>query len=142
MASTSASKIKLQQTISTRLWTGSTTTSDAHTSGARIRRPTASILHTIQSCMTNQATCSTRQAQTSKKKKSGKPHDRPQHRSSAVQGRKSTQPHTPTVLSPRFFSRTATNIIIEADKNLGPCIMEQEAYIQRCIEEHLGDSAT
>ena len=31
-------------------------------------------------------------------------------------------------------------IIIEADKNLGPCILEQETYIRRALEEHLGNT--
>ena len=30
-------------------------------------------------------------------------------------------------------------IIIEADKNLGPCILEREHYIRRAFEEHLGN---
>ena len=32
--------------------------------------------------------------------------------------------------------------MIEADKNLGPCILEREDYIRRCIEEHLSDAKT
>ena len=31
-------------------------------------------------------------------------------------------------------------IIIEADKNLGPCILERETYIRRALEEHLGNT--
>ena len=54
----------------------------------------------------------------------------------------------PPNLTPRqysllvFFKNSDLYIVIEANKNLGPCIMERETYIRRVIEEHLGDSAT
>ena len=37
------------------------------------------------------------------------------------------------------FRESNEYIIIEADKNLGVCILEREYYIHRAIEEHLGD---
>ena len=40
-----------------------------------------------------------------------------------------------------FFKDSDVYIIIEADKNLGVCILEREYYIRRAIEEHLGNSA-
>ena len=39
------------------------------------------------------------------------------------------------------FKEHDVYIVIEADKNLGVCILEREYYIRRAIEEHLGDSA-
>ena len=39
-----------------------------------------------------------------------------------------------------YFKESNKYIIIEADKNLGVCILEREYYIRRAIEEHLGDS--
>ena len=38
-----------------------------------------------------------------------------------------------------YFRESDTYIIIEADKKLGVCILEQEYYIHRAIEEHLGN---
>ena len=38
-----------------------------------------------------------------------------------------------------YFRESDEYIIIEADKNLGVCILEREYYIRRAIEEHLGD---
>ena len=40
-----------------------------------------------------------------------------------------------------FFKDSDIYIIIEADKNLGVCILEREYYVRRAIEEHLGNSA-
>ena len=54
--------------------------------------------------------------------------------------------HRPN-LTPRMyklllsFKEHDVYIVIEADKNLGVCILEREYYIRRAIEEHLGDSA-
>ena len=33
-------------------------------------------------------------------------------------------------------------IVVPADKNLGPCILDRERYITRTMEEHLGDEDT
>ena len=33
-------------------------------------------------------------------------------------------------------------IIATSDKNLGPCILEREVYIQRCLKEHLSNTTT
>jgi hypothetical protein len=33
-------------------------------------------------------------------------------------------------------------IIVQADKNLGPCILEREAYTQRALDDHLLDKST
>ena len=33
-------------------------------------------------------------------------------------------------------------IIVASDKNLGPCIIEREMYIERFLEEHLSDITT
>ena len=38
------------------------------------------------------------------------------------------------------FKESDEYIIIEADKNLGVCILERDYYIRRAIEEHLGNS--
>ena len=35
------------------------------------------------------------------------------------------------------FRQHERYIMIEADKNLGPCILEQDTYIKRALEEHL-----
>ena len=32
-----------------------------------------------------------------------------------------------------------TYIVVEADKNVGPCIIEREEYIKRAILDHLGN---
>jgi len=40
----------------------------------------------------------------------------------------------------KFLRRHDIYMIIEADKNLGPIIMDRETYIKRCISEHLGNS--
>ena len=40
------------------------------------------------------------------------------------------------------FKESDTYIVIEADKNLGPCILERDDYIRRCIEAHIGDAKT
>ena len=53
----------------------------------------------------------------------------------------------PPNLTPRMFhllnqfKKCDTYIVIEADKNLGVCILEREYYIKRAIEEHLGNSS-
>ena len=39
------------------------------------------------------------------------------------------------------FRQHERYIIIEADKNLGPCILEQETYIRRTLEEHLDNAS-
>ena len=58
------------------------------------------------------------------------------------------QSSNPPNLTPRqrhlltTFKESDTYIVIEADKNLGPCILERDDYIRRCIEEHLGDAKT
>jgi hypothetical protein len=33
-------------------------------------------------------------------------------------------------------------IVLPSDKNLGPCILEQEEYIQRVLLKHLSDNTT
>ena len=38
-----------------------------------------------------------------------------------------------------YFRESDEYIIIEADKNLGVCILEREYYIRRAIEEYLGE---
>ena len=50
-------------------------------------------------------------------------------------------------MTPRKYSLLASfkfhdlYIVVEADKNLGLCILERSYYTMRCIEEHLGNSA-
>ena len=33
-------------------------------------------------------------------------------------------------------------VILKADKNLGPCILEKHIYIQRALQDHLLDQST
>ena len=40
------------------------------------------------------------------------------------------------------FSKSQDHVIFKADKNLGPCVIERHTYIQRCLKDHLLDSAT
>jgi hypothetical protein len=38
--------------------------------------------------------------------------------------------------------KSKTHVVINADKNLGPCIIERENYIKRALDEHLLDDGT
>jgi len=42
----------------------------------------------------------------------------------------------------KYLRRHDKYIVVEADKNLGPCILDRITYIQRGCSEHLGDTTT
>ena len=41
----------------------------------------------------------------------------------------------------QFLKDNDIYIVIQGDKNLGPCIMERELYIYKAFEEHLGNES-
>jgi hypothetical protein len=49
-------------------------------------------------------------------------------------------PHQRRILS--SFRKNNTHIVMNADKNLGPCIIEREQYIKRALQDHLLDGTT
>jgi hypothetical protein len=49
-------------------------------------------------------------------------------------------PHQRSLL--REFRNNKDFIILQADKNLGPCILERHIYIQRALSDHLLDTST
>jgi hypothetical protein len=38
--------------------------------------------------------------------------------------------------------RSSQHVVFNADKNLGPCIIERNIYIQRALQDHLSDTGT
>ena len=40
------------------------------------------------------------------------------------------------------FRTTGTHLVLAADKNLGPCVIERATYIQRALADHLTDTKT
>jgi hypothetical protein len=49
-------------------------------------------------------------------------------------------PHQRRILAD--FRTNKTHIIMSADKNLGPCVIERERYILRALQDHLLDTTT
>jgi hypothetical protein len=53
------------------------------------------------------------------------------------------KPTTPNFLAAQLLLASQQKlsnmtIVVPADKNLGPCILDREEYIKRAIEEHFG----
>jgi hypothetical protein len=54
--------------------------------------------------------------------------------------RSNLYPHQRHILS--TLRSTNEFVVFQADKNLGPCIIERQQYIRRCIDDHLNDTTT
>jgi hypothetical protein len=54
--------------------------------------------------------------------------------------RSNLHPHQREILS--TLRKDNDFVVFHADKNLGPCIIERDQYIKRCLQDHLTDTTT